>query len=149
MSDSLRSHGLQHARLLCPWLSPRVCSDSCPLSQWCYLTVSSSAASFSFCLRSLPASRSFPLSQFFASGGQKVVEHLLYLDHCARNRTKWWFLPCRCTENRNEGVRTMQWMVLWRQVLGEQTSTEKEQWFWRRSGLIIIKNFDVGERNND
>ena len=72
MSDSLRSHGLQHARLLCPWLSPRVCSDSCPLSQWCYLTVSSSFVPFSSCLQSFPASGSFPMSQLFASGDQNI-----------------------------------------------------------------------------
>ena len=47
-------HGLQHSRLLCPPLSPRVCSDSCPLSQWCYLTISSSAAFFSFFLSIFP-----------------------------------------------------------------------------------------------
>ena len=56
MSDSLRHHGLQHARLPCSSLYPGVCSDSCPLSQWCYLTISSSAALFSFCLQSFPAS---------------------------------------------------------------------------------------------
>ena len=53
MSDSLRLHGLQHTRLPCPSLSPRPCSDSCPLSQLCYLTISSSTALFSFCLQSL------------------------------------------------------------------------------------------------
>ena len=68
MSDSFRSHGLQHTRLLWPSLSTRVCSSSCPLSQWCYLTISSSAARFSFCLQSFPASGSFPMS-FYASGG--------------------------------------------------------------------------------
>ena len=57
------------ARLLCPPLSPGICSDSCPLSQWCYLTSSSSAAPFSFCLQSFPASGSFPVSRLFASGG--------------------------------------------------------------------------------
>ena len=51
MSDSLWPHGLQHARLPCPSLHPRVYSDSCPLSQWCYLTIASSAALFCFCLR--------------------------------------------------------------------------------------------------
>ena len=60
MSDSLQPHGLQHTRLLCPPLSPRVCSDSCLLSQWCYLTISFSAAPFSFCLQSFPATGSFP-----------------------------------------------------------------------------------------
>ena len=53
-------HGLQIARLLYPSLSPRVCSDSCLLSQWCYLTISFSAAPFSFCLQSFPATGSFP-----------------------------------------------------------------------------------------
>ena len=54
VSDSLWPHGLQHSRLLCPSLSPRVCSNSCPLSQWCYPTISSSAAHFSFCPQSFP-----------------------------------------------------------------------------------------------
>ena len=52
MSNSLWPHGLQHARLPCPSPSPRVCSNSCPLSQWCYPTISSSATIFSFCLQS-------------------------------------------------------------------------------------------------
>ena len=64
------THGLQHARLPCPSLSPEVCSDSCPLSWWCYPTISSSAALFSFCLQSSPASKSFPMSQLFMWGGQ-------------------------------------------------------------------------------
>ena len=50
----------------------RVCSNSCPLSQWCYLTISSSAAPFSFCLQSFPASRSFPMSWLFVSGVQSM-----------------------------------------------------------------------------
>ena len=70
MFYSLQPQGLQHARLLCPLLTPRVCSNSCPLSQWYYLTISSSAAPFSFCLQSCLASGSFPMSQFFTSGGQ-------------------------------------------------------------------------------
>ena len=59
VSKSLQPHGMQHARLPCPSLSPRVCSNSHPLSQWCYLTISSSATLFSFCLQSFPASESF------------------------------------------------------------------------------------------
>ena len=55
------THGLQHTRLLCPPLFPRVCSNSCPLSQWYYITISSSAASFSFCLQSFPASNELAL----------------------------------------------------------------------------------------
>ena len=55
MSNSLQFHGLQHIRLLCPSLSPRICSNSCLLSRWWYLTLSSSAAPFSFCLQCFPA----------------------------------------------------------------------------------------------
>ena len=60
------------ARLPCPSPTPRVCSNSCPSSQWCHPIISSSVIPFSSCLQSLPASRSFPMSQFFTSGGQSV-----------------------------------------------------------------------------
>ena len=72
MSDSLRPHGLQHARPPCPSPTPRVYSNSCPLSQWCHPTISSSVIPFSSHLQSCPASGSFPMSQFFASGGQSI-----------------------------------------------------------------------------
>ena len=65
-------HGLQHARLPCPSPTPGVCSNSCPSSQWCHPTISSSVIPFSSYLQSFPASGSFPLSQFFASGGQSI-----------------------------------------------------------------------------
>ena len=68
--DSLQPQILQH-RLPCPSLFPRVCSASCSLSWWCYLTTSSSATLFSR-LQSFPASGSFPMSQYFISGGQSV-----------------------------------------------------------------------------
>ena len=67
MPDCLQSHGLQHARFLCPPLSPRVWSNSYPLTWWWFLTTSSSAAPFSFCLHSFPASGSFLVSWLFAS----------------------------------------------------------------------------------
>ena len=72
MSDYFRPHGLQHAGLLCALLSSKVCSNSCPLSQWCHPTVSSSATLFSFCLQSLLVLESFPVSRFFPSGGQTI-----------------------------------------------------------------------------
>ena len=72
MSDSLWPHGLQHTRLLCSPLSPGVCSNSCSLNWWCYLTISSYAALFSFCLQSFPASGSFLMSQLYALGGQSI-----------------------------------------------------------------------------
>ena len=63
MSNSLLHHGLQHARLFCPPLIPGVCSSSYSLSWWSYLTISPSAAPFSFCIQSCPVSKSFPMSQ--------------------------------------------------------------------------------------
>ena len=68
--SSLRSHGRQHASLLCPLLSPGVCANSFPLSQWCYLTILSSVTPFSFCLQPFPAAGYFPVGQLFAWGGQ-------------------------------------------------------------------------------
>ena len=67
---TLRPHELQHSRLPCPSLSPWVCSNSCPLSQWCHPTISFSVALFSSCPQSFPASGSFPMSQLFALGAQ-------------------------------------------------------------------------------
>ena len=72
MFNSLQPQGLYHTRLPCTSLSPGVCSDSCPLSQWCYLTISPSATPFSICLQSFPASGSFPMSWLFTSGGQSI-----------------------------------------------------------------------------
>ena len=69
---TLWPHGLQHSRLPCPSPSPRVCSNSCPLSQWCHPTISSSVIPVSSCLLSFPASGSFPMSQLFTSGGQST-----------------------------------------------------------------------------
>ena len=72
MSDSLQSHGLQHTRPPCPSPTPRVYSNSCPLSRWCHRTISPSVVPFSSCLQSFPASASFPMSQLFSSGGQST-----------------------------------------------------------------------------
>ena len=72
MSDSLRHHRLQHVRLPFPLPSLGACSNSCPLSQWCYPTISYSAAPFSSCPQSFPASGSFPMSCLFTSGGQST-----------------------------------------------------------------------------
>ena len=72
MSDSLRPYELQHARLSCPSLSPWVCPNSCLLYQWCHPTISSSVVPFSSCLQSFPASRSFPMSWLFSSGGRSI-----------------------------------------------------------------------------
>ena len=72
MSDSLWPQGLQHARPPCPSPTPGTCSNSCPFSWWCHPTILSSIVPFSSHLQSFPESGSFPVSQFFASGGQSV-----------------------------------------------------------------------------
>ena len=72
MSDSLQPHGLEHARLPCPSPTPGAYTNSCPSSWWCHSTISSSVICFSSRLQSFPASGSFPVSQFFTSGGQSV-----------------------------------------------------------------------------
>ena len=72
MSDSLWPHGLQHARPPCPSPTPRVCPNSCPLSQWCHPVISSSVVPFSSRLQSFPASGYFLVRQFFVSGVQSI-----------------------------------------------------------------------------
>ena len=72
VTDSSQPHGLQHVRLPCPSLSPKVCLNSCPPSQWCHPTISSSLTPFSSGLQSSPASRSFPMNCLFTSGGQSI-----------------------------------------------------------------------------
>ena len=72
MSYSLQPHGLQHTRFPCPSPTPEAYSNSCPLSQWCHPTISSSVIPFSSCPQSFPASGSFPVSQLFTSGGQSI-----------------------------------------------------------------------------
>ena len=72
VSNSLQPHGLQHARPPCPSPTPGACSNSCPSRWWCHPTISSSVVPFSFRLQSFPASESFQMSQFFASGGQSI-----------------------------------------------------------------------------
>ena len=70
--NSLQPHGLWHARVPHPLLSPGACSNSWPLSRWSHPTISPSVIPFSSCLQSFPASGSFPMSQFFSSGGQSI-----------------------------------------------------------------------------
>ena len=73
VSNSLQPHGLQHTRPPCPSPTHRACSNSCPSShEWCHPTISSSVTPFSSCPQSFPASRSFPMNQFFTSGGQSI-----------------------------------------------------------------------------
>ena len=72
LSNSLWSHGLQHARPFCPSPTPAVYSSSCPLSRWCHSTISSSVVLFPSHLQSFSASGSFQMSLLFASGSQSI-----------------------------------------------------------------------------
>ena len=72
MLDSLPPHGLQHARLLCPQQSPRICSNSCPLSRWCHPISHPLSPPFSSCPESFPTSRSIPMSKLFTSIGLSI-----------------------------------------------------------------------------
>ena len=72
VSNSLWPHESQHARPPCPSATPRVHSNSCPLSQWCHPAISYSVIPFSSCPQSLPASDYYPMSQLFAWGGQST-----------------------------------------------------------------------------
>ena len=72
VSESLQPHGLQHTRPPCPSPTPRVYTNSCPLSWWRNLTISSSVIPFSSHFQSFPASGSFSMNQLFASGGQSI-----------------------------------------------------------------------------
>ena len=91
MSVSLRSQGLQHTRLPCPPLSPRICSNSCPFSQGCHPIISSSVAPFSSCPQCFPASGSFPMSWLFASGVKVLELQLQPSRHSISNcpQVKW------------------------------------------------------------
>ena len=72
VSESLLPTGMQPTRLPCPSLSPRVCSNSCPLNPWCHSTISSSVTLFSSCSQSFPGSGYFTMSQLLVSGSQSI-----------------------------------------------------------------------------
>ena len=95
MSDSLLLHGLQHARFFCLLLSPSVCSNSCPFSQWYYLAISSSGTNFSFFLKFFPASKSFPVSQFFTSDDQTIGASASA--SVLPVNIQGWLVVCRCS----------------------------------------------------
>ena len=98
-SNSLWPHGLQHTRLPCSSPSPGVCSYSCPVSQWCHPTTSSSVVPFSSCPQSFPASGPFPMSQLFTSGGHStgVSASALVLQWIFRVDFPWdWLIWSTC-----------------------------------------------------
>ena len=124
MFNSLQPHGLQHARLPCPLSSHRACSNSCPLSQWCHPTISSSVIPFSSCLQSFPASGSFPMSQFFALAGQSIGASAS-ASVLPMNIQGWFPLGLTGLILVSNGLSRV----------FSSTMTEKHQWIW---SLIIM-----------
>ena len=128
--------GLQHARPPCPSPTAEACSNSCPSSWWCHPTISSSVIPFSSCLQSFPASGSFPVSQFFASGGQRIGVSALELEfHLPMNIQDWF--PLGLT-----GLISLQSKGLSRAF--SNTTVQKHQFFSAQLALcekIIAPNF--------
>ena len=119
VSDSLPPHELQHARPPCPSPAPGVYPNSCPLSQWCHPTISSSAIPFSSCLRSFPISGSFQMCQLFVSGGQNIG--VSALTSVLPMNTQDWF-PLGWT-----GWISLQSKGVWR--VFSNTTAQKHQFF--------------------
>ena len=128
--DFLPPHGLQHARPPCPSPTLRAYSNSCPLSQWCHPTISSSVVTFSFCLQSFPASGSFPVSQFFSLSGQSIGVSAL-ASVLPMNIQGWFLLGLT-------GLISLQSKGLWR--VFSNTTVQKHQFFGAQSSL---SNYNV------
>ena len=100
MSNSLQHHESKHTTPYCPSPTPGDHSDSCILSQWCHLAISSSVIPFSTCPQSLPASESFPMSQLFTWGGQSTgvsaLVVLIFNNINAFNPWAWYIFPLIC-----------------------------------------------------
>ena len=126
MSNSLRPHGLQHARLPCLSPTPRACLNSCPSSWWCPPTISSSVISFSSCLQSFPASGSFSMRQSFALGGQSIGASASV---CPMNIQDWFSLGLT-------GLIPLQSKGLSR--VFSNTTVEKHQFFGAQNYFVVI-----------
>ena len=129
MSDSLQPHRLQHTRLPCPSLSPRACSNSSPLSQWCHPTISSSVTLFSLCLQSFPASGSFPMSWLFTSDGLSIGA----LTPVLPMNTRDWF-PLGLT-----GLSSLQFKGLSR-VFSSTRKFFSTRLPWASQVMLVVKN---------
>ena len=136
MSNCLRPHGLQHARLPCLPPDPRACSNSCPSSRRCHPTISSSVIPFSSCLQSFPASGSFLMSQFFASGGQSIGVQLQHQSFQWTPRTdflyNWLFWsPCSPRDSQSllqyhSSKASILWHSAWADRLKLQSQTTSQ-----------------------
>ena len=109
VSNSFRSHGLQHARPPCPSSTPGVYSNSCPLGRWCHPTISSSFIPFSSYLQSFPASRAFQMSQFFASGGPSIRVSVSIQDWFPLGWTGWISLQSKSLLQHHSSKASILW----------------------------------------
>ena len=134
MSDSLRPHELQHTRPPCPSPTPGVHPNPCPLSQWCHPTISSSVVPFSSCLQPFPASGSFPVSQFFASGGQSigVSASASVLPVNIQDWSPWWLT----------GWISLQSKGLWR-VFSSTTVQKHQSLYTTFSSCLSFENWKI------
>ena len=121
VSNSLWPHGLQHTRLPCPTPTPGAYINSCPLSQWWQLTISSSVVPFSSCLLSFPASGSFPMSQFFTSG----------IDQ------KYWSFSFGISPS-NEYSELISFRIDWFDLLAVQGSLKSLLWYHSSNASILL-----------
>ena len=140
-------HGLQHARLPCPSLSPRVYSNSCPLSWWCHATISSSVAPFSSCPQSFPASRSFPVSWLFTSGGQSIGASLVA--QMVKNLLAMQETICNArTPTFNLWVRKIPWRREWQPLQYSCLGSPLDRGAWRAAvhGFIRVRHNLVTKR---
>ena len=136
---TLWPHGLQHARLPCPSPTPRAYSNSCPLSQWCHPTISSSVIPFSSHLQSFPASGSFPMSQFFSSSGQIIGVSAL-ASVLPKNTQDWSPLGLTCLISlQSKGLSRVfsNTTVQQHQVFGTQLSAFLTVWITTNCGKFL------------
>ena len=139
MSDSLWPHGSQHARPPCPSPTPRVYSNSCPLSQWCHPAISSSVVPFSSCPQSLPASGS--MSQLFAWGGQSIGDSALASvlpmntqDWIPLGWTGWISLQSKGLSRVFSNI-TVQKHQFFCTQLSSQSNSHIHTWLWKNHSL--------------
>ena len=141
MSNSLQPHGPQQARPPCPSPTPGIHSNSCPLSWWCHPTISSSVYPFSSCLKSFPASGSFPMSQFFSSGGQSIristsasFPPMNSQDWLPLGWTGWISLQSKGL-SRVFSNTTVQKHQFFRAQLSLQSNSHIHRWLWKNYGF--------------
>ena len=139
MSDSLQPHGLQHTRLPYSPPTPRVCSNSRPLSRWCHPTISSSVALFSSCPQSFPSSRPCPMSWFFASGGQSISVSISPFNEYCFEHHSWTYRTCLRDRAGFESKVDTCWLCgIWADDLTSWNFSFCVSPFYEYSGLISL-----------